>query len=38
MQDKDFGTEDARGHWAPDRPVTYGPAFDWPPNPKRLAK
>ena len=38
MDDKDYGTEDARGHWAPREPITYGPAFDWPPNPERLAK
>lgn len=38
LQDKDYGTEDARGNWAPAKPISYGPAFDWPPDPKRLVK
>jgi sterol desaturase/sphingolipid hydroxylase (fatty acid hydroxylase superfamily) len=38
ISDKDFGTEDARGNWAPAKPISYGPAFDWPPDPKRLVK
>ena len=36
MDDRQFGQEDARGNWAPGRPVSYGPAFDWPPDPRRL--
>jgi len=38
MDDKEFGREDTRGNWAPDHAVSYGPAFDWPPDPKRLVK
>ena len=38
MDEKDFGQEDARGHWAPTKPIGYGPAFDWPPDPKRLVQ
>jgi sterol desaturase/sphingolipid hydroxylase (fatty acid hydroxylase superfamily) len=38
MNDTDYGHEDARGHWSPNRPISYGPAFDWPPDPKRLGK
>ena len=33
-----FGKEDARGFWAPKEPVSYGPAFDWPPHPRALLK
>ena len=38
MDDKAFGTEDSRGFWTPKTPVSYGPAFDWPPRPKALLK
>ncbi len=38
MDDSAYGTETQRGHWAPQRPISYGPAFDWPPNPRALAK
>jgi sterol desaturase/sphingolipid hydroxylase (fatty acid hydroxylase superfamily) len=38
MDDSAFGTEDARGAWAPRNPVSYGPAFDWPPRPRALLK
>ncbi len=38
MDDSDFGREDTRGSWAPERPVSYGPAFDWPPRPRALAR
>ena len=27
-----------RGFWTPKEPVSYGPAFDWPPRPKALFK
>lgn len=37
MNDTGFGTE-ARGHWAPAKPISYGPAFAWPPQPKALLK
>ena len=38
MSESQFGSEDARGHWSPDRPISYGPAFAWPPQPKALLK
>ena len=38
MDDSLFGKEDARGNWAPKKPVSYGPAFDWPPHPRALLK
>ena len=38
MDDLKFGTEDARGFWQPEKPVSYGPAFDWPPRPRALLK
>ena len=37
MGDSKFGMEDSRGFWAPKEPVSYGPAFDWPP-PKVCSK
>ena len=38
MDDSRFGQEDSRGFWTPKEPVSYGPAFDWPPRPKALIK
>ncbi len=38
MDDSTFGNEDSRGNWAPEKPVSYGPAFSWPPDPKALFK
>ena len=38
MDDKKFGTEDARGYWAPDKRISYGPAFVWPPQPTAFLK
>ena len=37
--DKDsFGRKDSRGNWSPDKPISYGPVFTWPPKPKVLFK
>ncbi|MDO8353021.1 MAG: hypothetical protein Q7T14_06125 [Aestuariivirga sp.] len=38
MDDSRFGKEDSRGFWTPKEPVSYGPAFDWPPRPRALLK
>ena len=38
MDDSRFGKEDSRGFWTPKEPVSYGPAFDWPPRPKALVQ
>lgn len=38
MDDSKFGHEDARGYWAPNERVSYGPAFAWPPQPKAFVK
>ena len=38
MEESKFGQEDTRGHWAPDRRISYGPAFAWPPRPKAFLK
>ena len=38
MDDALYGKEDARGNWAPNKPVSYGPAFTWPPDPRALFK
>jgi len=38
MADSDYGTEDMRGNWAPDKPISYGPFFAWPPRPAALFK
>lgn len=38
MDEMKFGKVDARGNWAPDKPIGYGPAFAWPPQPKALFK
>src|SRR5579871_4029692 len=38
MDDAAFGNEDTRGFWAPKKPVSYGPAFDWPPDPRALLR
>jgi sterol desaturase/sphingolipid hydroxylase (fatty acid hydroxylase superfamily) len=36
MDDTTYGTRDRRGDWAPNKHVTYGPLFAWPPQPARL--
>ena len=33
MAESDFGREDSRGDWSPDKPISYGPLFVWPPKP-----
>jgi len=38
MNESDYGREDARGYWAPDKLIDYGPVFDWPPRPGALAR
>ncbi len=38
MDDSGFGVEDARGNWAPNQPVSYGPLFAWPPDLRALGK
>ncbi|MEC7981992.1 MAG: sterol desaturase family protein, partial [Pseudomonadota bacterium] len=38
MSESRYGSEDARGHWVPEKPISYGPAFSWPPQPKALVK
>lgn len=38
MNESDHGKEDARGYWAPNRLIDYGPVFDWPPRPKAVVK
>ena len=36
MGESDFGREDSRGDWSPDKPISYGPLFAWPPKPRAL--
>ncbi len=39
MDDANYGKLDERGlNWVPNKPVSYGPVFDWPPNPRALFK
>ena len=38
MSEAKYGSEDTRGHWVPNKPISYGPAFAWPPQPKALVK
>ena len=38
MNDTNFGKEDLRGFWTPKDPVSYGPAFEWPPRPRALIR
>lgn len=38
MEESRYGTEDKRGDWAPKKPISYGPAFAWPPQPKVFLK
>jgi sterol desaturase/sphingolipid hydroxylase (fatty acid hydroxylase superfamily) len=38
MLESDFGTVEGRDQWKPKKPVSYGPVFDWPPQPKALLK
>ncbi len=38
MDESRYGTDDKRGNWAPNKPISYGPAFAWPPQPQALLK
>jgi hypothetical protein len=38
MDDSAFGHDDKRGNWTPKTPISYGPAFAWPPQPRALVK
>jgi sterol desaturase/sphingolipid hydroxylase (fatty acid hydroxylase superfamily) len=38
LDDRLYGKEDSRGFWKPKKPVNYGPAFNWPPDPRALVK
>jgi sterol desaturase/sphingolipid hydroxylase (fatty acid hydroxylase superfamily) len=38
MDDSKFGSEDSRGYWAPDKRISYGPTFVWPPQPRAFLK
>ena len=39
MNDSKYGNRDDRGlNWVPNKPVSYVPVFDWPPNPRALFK
>jgi len=38
MDDSAYGTDDRRGNWVPTAPISYGPAFQWPPQPAALFK
>ena len=38
MDDRAFGTRDARGHWTPTEPIRYPPVFVWPPRPMKFLK
>lgn len=38
MDDSKYGKSNTRGYWAPNEPISYGPAFVWPPQPRALLK
>ena len=38
IDDLEYGTRDAQGNWEPNDRVSYGPFFNWPPQPKVLLK
>ena len=38
MDEMNFGSRDARGNWSPKKPIDYGPAFAWPPQPGAVLK
>ena len=38
MGDAAFGKEVSGGFWTPKEPISYGPAFDWPPRPRALLR
>ena len=38
MDEAQYGSTDRRGDWAPSKPISYGPALAWPPQPKALLK
>tara|TARA_B110000467_G_scaffold45815_1_gene41961 strand:+ start:489 stop:1514 length:1026 start_codon:yes stop_codon:yes gene_type:complete len=36
MEESNFGREGSRGEWSPNKPISYGPVFSWPPKPRAL--
>ena len=36
MEESNFGREGSRGEWSPNKPISYGPVFTWPPKPRSL--
>jgi sterol desaturase/sphingolipid hydroxylase (fatty acid hydroxylase superfamily) len=38
MDESAYGKMDRPGSWSPSKPISYGPAFAWPPQPKGLLK
>ena len=38
MDESAYGKENSRGFWEPAKPVSYGPAFNWPPQFSPLMK
>ena len=38
MAQEKYGRETPRGDWEPLEPISYGPFFSWPPQPKTLFK
>ena len=38
LNESNLGTRDKRGNWKPKKAISYGPFFEWPPNPKALFK
>jgi sterol desaturase/sphingolipid hydroxylase (fatty acid hydroxylase superfamily) len=38
VDDTRYGRDDGRGNWIPAKPISYGPAFAWPPQPVAFLK
>jgi len=38
VDESKYGAEDSRGYWAPNKLVSYGPVFSWPPDSNALFK
>ena len=36
LEESNFGREGSRGEWSPNKPISYGPVFTWPPKPRAL--
>ena len=38
MKESDFGKEDSKGNWLPNKKISYAPLLNWPIKPLKIIK